>query len=235
MRLGIRLRPQWVRPAISFRVPARLGAIVQRFFSWQAVGAALLGIVLAKWTWALLAPASPAMPAAGWEGSGEAARLFGTAPVQEAPALASASNIKLIGVFAHRTQGFAVLQMDDKQIGVALGEEVKPGIRLVETYADHVVLEQGGASQRVDLSGASAPSGAAGAPPSGMAAAAYTPQAPGITAPAASARTLSATATAPGHTGQMDALQQQLNGAANMPPERREMLQRQLDKMRGQH
>jgi hypothetical protein len=60
-------------------------------------------------------------------------------------------NIKLIGVFAHATRGFAVLLVDGKQVGVGLGELATPGVRLVETNADHVMLERGGAKVRIDL------------------------------------------------------------------------------------
>jgi general secretion pathway protein C len=243
MQLGMRfwrmrLWSKGAVPSISAPFPGKLAAIMQRVFSWQALGAALLGIVLARWTWVLFAPASPAMPPASWEASGDAGRLFGTAIVANAGDLSTVGNIKLIGVFAHRTQGFAVMQVDEKQIGVAQGDEIKPGVRLAETHADHVVIEQGGIRHRVDMSGISAPNGAAEAPPGGMAA--------GVTAPAYAAPNASLAVTRPIGTspdgsaspvpsGQIDALQRQLDAADNMPPERREMLKRQLDKMRGTH
>jgi len=125
------------------------------------------------------------------------------------------ANIKLIGVFAHRTKGFAVMLVDEKQVGVALGEEVRPGIRLAETHADHVVLEQGGARRRVDMTGTAAPTGVSGPPPAGAAG--------------------SAPATPGGAQGQIDALQRQLNMAGNLPPEQSEALKRQLENMRGPH
>ncbi len=233
MRLGIRLWPQGRRPDISAWTSGRIGGVAQRFFSWQGLGAALLGVMLAKWSWVLLAPAGPAMPAAALEATGDAGRLFGTASVADAAAQAPIGNIKLIGVFAHPTKGFAVLQSDDKQIGVALGEEVKPGVRLVETRSDHVVLEQGGVRQRVDITGA-APSGGA---PAGTSGPAIAPTAPG-TAPSATSADRAPGLTSPAGTppaGQIDALQHQLDAAENLPPEQREAARRQLERMRGPH
>ena len=240
-------------PAISARPSGRLGGIARRLFSWQTLGAALLGIVLARWVWVLFAPESPAMPPASWEASGDAGRLFGTASVANAPAFAPMGNIKLIGVFAHRTMGFAVMQVDEKQIGVAQGEEVKPGIRLAETYPDHVMLEQAGVRQRVDLSGASAPGGMQNAQPGGMQnaqprgmqnaqpggmgaagiAPAYAAPVPGNTAPAG-APALHSGSAPHGSPAQIEALQKQLDAADNMPPERREALKNKLDQIRGQ-
>lgn len=131
-----------------------LAARARPLFSWGVLAAALLGVTLARWTWLLLAPAGAAMPPAAWEASDDAGRVFGTAAAPAAAATAALGNIKLIGVFANRTKGFAIMQVDDKQIGVAQGDDVKPGLRLAETHADYVVLDQGGVSQRVDLTGA---------------------------------------------------------------------------------
>jgi hypothetical protein len=59
--------------------------------------------------------------------------------------------VQLVGVFAHPTAGFAVLAVEGKQVGVGLGELVMPGARLVETKADHVLIERGGIQSRIDL------------------------------------------------------------------------------------
>lgn len=207
--------------------------IALNFLSWQGLGAALLGVMLAKWTWVLFAPGSPAMPVAAWEASDDAGRLFGTARVQEAPS-APMGNIRLIGVFAHRTKGFAVMQIDEKQIGVALGEEVKPGIRLMETYSDHVMLEQAGMRQRVNLAGASAPAGVSVAPPSGMPAGVTAPDNSAILSASSQGAAAIPTTAAP-TPEQLNVLQRQLDAADNLPPEQREMLKRQLENLRGQH
>lgn len=230
MRLRVKPWPRGGMPVIAASFAGKPGALAGRVLSWPSLGAALVGIMLAKWTWALLAPASPAMPPAAWEASDDAARLFGTARIADAQPAAPISNVKLVGVFAHRTKGFAVMQVDDKQIGVAQGEEVKPGLKLVETHADHVILEQGGVRQRVDMTGASAPGGVVTGP--------GTPVLPpaAITAPPPTPVNADQNGASPAvPPGQISALQQQLDAAGNLPPERREMLQRQLDRLRGQH
>jgi hypothetical protein len=139
----------------------------RRFFSWGGLGAALLGVMFARWTWLLFAPAGAVMPPALPEASDDAGRLFGTAH-QTAAAAATAltfSNIKLIGVFANPVQGFAVVRIDGKQRSVPLGAEVSPGVRLVETHRYYVVLDQGGVRSRLDLSAASAPAVSGAGPP----------------------------------------------------------------------
>jgi len=168
MRLRTKFWPPGMTSVISAQPSGRVSGVARQLFSWQALGAALLGIMLARWTWVLFAPAGTAVPPASWEASGDAGRLFGTASVADAGAVSPVGNIKLIGVFAHRTQGFAVIQFDDKQIGVAQGEEFKPGMKLAETYPDHVMVEQGGVLRRVDLSGAATPGGTAEASAHGM-------------------------------------------------------------------
>lgn len=143
----------------SIKAVPYAGAVMTRarpLLSWGALTAALLGVMLARWTWLLLAPEGAAMPPAAWEASDDAGRVFGKAAVPTAANTAALGNIKLIGVFANRTKGFAIMQVDGKQIGVAQGDDVKPGVRLVETHPDYVVLDQGGIGQRVDLAGAAA-------------------------------------------------------------------------------
>jgi len=63
-------------------------------------------------------------------------------------------NLALIGVFAGRN-GFAVFEVDGKrQIGVPIGGEIAPGMKLLEAASDHVIVGESGARQRVDLRGA---------------------------------------------------------------------------------
>ena len=132
-------------------------------FSWQSLGIVIFAVMLARWVWIFAAPADMAMPAAtSWQKSEISEDLFGHAA--DVNAVASAGNIKLIGVFAHKTAGFAVLQIDGKQVGVGMGESVAAGLRLVETHANHVLLERGGVKQRVDLQVSSASSGITTAP-----------------------------------------------------------------------
>ncbi|HKB58696.1 MAG TPA: type II secretion system protein N [Gallionellaceae bacterium] len=178
----------------------------RRFFSWGGLGAALLGVMFARWVWVLFAPAGAVMPPALPEASEDAGRIFGTAHQAAASAVTfSSANIKLIGVFANPVKGFAVLQIDGKQLGVALGAEVRPGMRLVETHPNYVVLEQGGARSRLDLS---APAASSSGPP---------PVPPA------------------GDSGTADALQHQLDAASGtMPAEQMESLQHQINLLRGE-
>ena len=111
---------------------------------------ALLGAVLAYWTWAWFAPrAEPRLePAAAQSGSvASAGAVFGTVPRNQAAAAPTGIAIKLLGVVAASggRRGYAVVQLDAKQIlAVHEGEDVAPGIRLAEVHADHVMLERNG-------------------------------------------------------------------------------------------
>lgn len=135
-----------------FAAPARL------WMNWPLWGGLLAMLLLAKHAWVLFAPAERAIPATtNATGSVQAEQLFGV--VSTANAAASLSGIRPIGIFAHSKHGFAVMMTERGQVGVGMGELVVPGVRLVETHADHVVLERNGVRQRVDLSKASAATG----------------------------------------------------------------------------
>ena len=114
------------------------------------VAVALLGAVLAYWTWAWFAPrAEPRMEAiAAQNGSvASAGALFGNVPRSQAAAAPTGIAIKLLGVVAASSgrRGYAVVQLEAKQIlAVHEGEDVAPGIRLAEVHADHVILERNG-------------------------------------------------------------------------------------------
>jgi len=125
-------------------------------FTWRGVSALVLGVLLAKWFWILFAPHAiftAAMPerAAGLE----AGRLFGVAlSTEEVTQGVALPNVQLLGVFAASAgkPGFAVLKLDDKsQVGVAEGEEVAAGTKLLAVHADYVLLEHAGVQQRVNL------------------------------------------------------------------------------------
>jgi general secretion pathway protein C len=112
---------------------------------------ALLGVVLAYWSWVWLAPAAAARaPAAPDTASNaaSAAGLFGNA--RPATGAAAAGSIRLLGVAAASggQRGHALLRLDAKKtVAVAQGEDVEPGLRLVEVHPDHVVLERDGARE----------------------------------------------------------------------------------------
>jgi hypothetical protein len=232
--MGSRMK-SWRRNAKSSnagtRLPEKKPARTRRFLSWGSLGAALLGVMFARWVWVLFAPAGAVMPPALPEASEDAGRIFGTAHQTAATAAVAVTsgNIKLIGVFANPVKGFAVLQIDGKQRGVALGAEVRPGVRLVETHPHYVVLEQGGVRSRLELSAPAAggfgpptmpPSGDNGsgpppAPASGDNAPGQPPEPPA------------------GDSATADALQHQLDAAsATIPAQQMELLQKQINVIR---
>lgn len=116
-------------------------------------------LLLAQHAWVLFAPADRALPGnTAIPLSNRTGQLFGTAN-SPGSTTASLDGIRPVGIFAHSTRGFAVMQTPAGQRGVGLGSEVAPGVRLIETNVDHVVLERNGARQRVDLSLVSATEG----------------------------------------------------------------------------
>jgi Type II secretion system protein C len=125
-------------------------------FSWRGLYAVTFGVLLAHWFWVLFAPHTIFTITVPERSIGlEAGQLFGivasTATANQGIAL---PNVQLLGVFAasHGKTGFAVLMLDDKrQLGIAEGDEVVSGTRLVEVLTDHVILERAGARQRIDL------------------------------------------------------------------------------------
>lgn len=139
--------------AIDFKIPGFLPTIVVPVATTVAL--AVLGMVLAYWTWAFFSPhselRSQAVPAATDVANGvEAAKgLFGNALQGSNGGGAGASGItyKLLGVVAApgTRSGYAVLRLDAKRTAaVREGGEIEPGVRLLEVHADHVVLERSG-------------------------------------------------------------------------------------------
>lgn len=128
-----------------FTAPARL------WLNWPLWGGLLAMLLLAQHAWVLFAPAERSLPGnTAIPSSNRTGQLFGTSDTGKTTT-SSLDGIRLIGIFAHATRGFAVMQTPSGQRGVGLGSEVAPGIRLIETHADHVILERSGAKQRVDL------------------------------------------------------------------------------------
>ncbi|MBI5889563.1 MAG: hypothetical protein HZB47_02660 [Nitrosomonadales bacterium] len=135
-----------------FAAPARL------WMNWPLWGGLLAMLLLAKHVWVLFAPAEHAIPGTTVAPqTAQAEQLFGT--VSTVSLSASLNGIRPIGIFASSKNGFAVMMTETGQIGVGLGGQVAPGVTLVETHADHVILERNGARQRVDLSKAPTASG----------------------------------------------------------------------------
>ncbi len=135
-----------------FAAPARL------WMNWPLWGGLLATLLLAKHAWVLFAPAEHAVPGTAVPAqSAQTGQLFGV--VDTTTSSASLNGIRPIGIFASSKHGFAVLQTETGQIGVGVGGQVAPGVRLVETHPDFVVLERNGVQQRVDLSKAPAAAG----------------------------------------------------------------------------
>ncbi len=114
---------------------------------------ALLGVVLAYWTWAWLAPRpEPRAQSAVTGGRAELAYgLFGSARRDNGGGREGAATtgvvVGLLGIVAASGSqpSYAVLRLDAKQtVAVREGGEIEPGVRLAEVHADHVVLERSG-------------------------------------------------------------------------------------------
>ncbi len=147
---------------------AAMAILVRLPLSWRGLGALVLGVLLAQWSWVLFAPHATAIAAVAERGTVvEAGQLFGVAAasgVKPAEGVAL-PNVRLFGVFAAGPgkPGFAVLKLDDKrQVGVVLGADVAPGTKLLEIHPDYVLLERAGVQQRVNLEGKAADAGGAG-------------------------------------------------------------------------
>jgi len=116
---------------------------------------ALLGVVLAYWSWAWLAPPSVARAPAAVEAAGRASSagaLFGSVKNGPGAAAAYSNAVRLLGVVAASggRRGHAVLRLDAKKtLAVLQGEDVEPGLRLAAVHADHVILERNGARESV--------------------------------------------------------------------------------------
>ena len=127
-----------------FAAPARL------WMNWPLWGGLLAMLLLAKHAWVLFAPAEHAIPGTAVAAqTAQAEQLFGT--VNTATTSASLNGIRPVGIFASRQNGFAVMQTETGQLGVGVGGQVAPGVRLVETHADYVILERNGVRHRADL------------------------------------------------------------------------------------
>ena len=128
-------------------------AISAGAFMWRVVAVLVIGALLAHWTWVLFAPRSASvLPALQPASDLQAGRLFGIAAVTTQAPQVALPNVHLIGVFAG-TPGFAVLELNGKQQGLAVGREIVPGAKLMEVANDHVVIERGGVRQQIQLEG----------------------------------------------------------------------------------
>lgn len=132
-----------------FAAPARL------WMNWPLWGGLLATLLLARHAWVIFSPAEHAVPGNVISHEAvQAGQLFGA--IDNTSASSTPDGIKAIGIFAHRTAGFAVLLTPQGQKGVGLGAEVLPGLILAETHADHVILMRNKTPYRVELDAAAA-------------------------------------------------------------------------------
>ena len=127
--------------------------------SWRGVGALIVGILLARWTWVFIEPHTLSVFPAKSESAGSSVTLFGVATPTDRVDSIETGNLtapQLVGVFSGK-HGFAIFRLDEKrQVGVGLGEEVYKGTKLVEVAADYVLIERNEVRQRINLEGKSA-------------------------------------------------------------------------------
>jgi general secretion pathway protein C len=116
---------------------------------------ALLGLVLAYWTWVWFAPA-PVAPVHQVAGRGpgleSAYGLFGAKPSETSSVPQSKISAELLGVVAASAghTGYAVFRLDTKKVvAIPEGQDIEPGVRLAEVRPDHVILVRDGMRERL--------------------------------------------------------------------------------------
>lgn len=112
----------------------------------------LLGMVLAYWSWALLGPGPEPRVRLSAEPAGsllDASNVFGNAPRHASGATATGLGITLVGVIAGTAgqPGHALMRIGAKQVVARAGEQLAPGIRLLQVFPDHILLERNGARE----------------------------------------------------------------------------------------
>ena len=126
---------------------------VENALTWAITLAAvaLLAVVLAYWTWIVLAPEpEPRLATQPVARSEPAHALFGGAATQ----VPGGTVLTLLGIAASSGagQGRAIVQLDGGSTRVVgAGEELAPGVRLTEIRATHVVVDRGGRRETLEL------------------------------------------------------------------------------------
>lgn len=114
---------------------------------------ALLGLVLAYWTWHWFGPRiEPPAPVVAEQGVRALSSygMFGKAQRDRDVAAQAAGPIRLLGVVAAAggSHGYAVMQLESREIrAVREGENITPGVQLAEVHRDHVILSRNGARE----------------------------------------------------------------------------------------
>jgi len=166
------------------------------------LAAALLALVIAHWTWRLVAPAPVQVPPARVDdpvAAIAAADLFGKAgpaAAVDVPTADATGDVRLLGVIARRDgSGQALFRLPSGARLVATGEEVQPGLRLAAVRIDGVSVRDAAGERVLALRpppGAARPSGgsaplsasAAGPAPATRVAVAPDPARPNVAAAA---------------------------------------------------
>lgn len=136
-------------------MPSGRSNLVQAaLYSTSKAGAlALLGLVLAYWTWAWWAPAPLPQVTPIAEPAGRlamAGNLFGQLPGDARPDAPTGLAVKLLGVMAAEPEGtgYALLQLDAKKTQVVrAGGYLAPGIRVEKVFPQQVILQRNGARE----------------------------------------------------------------------------------------
>lgn len=158
----------------------------------------LLGLTLAYWTWIWFAPrVEPRAEVAAAESGNLAAAslVFGRVERNRNAAVPTGIAIKLLGVVAASggRRGYAIVQLEAKQIlAVHEGEDLRPGVRLAEVHAGHVILERGGVRETLGF-----PQAKGSAPASAQTAQSVAPRAAEVAAPRAAEAAQAALPVAP--------------------------------------
>lgn len=147
-----------LRPKISFekKWPDLLAGILQ--VSLYVLG----GMMLARWTWLLFAPLTPAPPQKieqsvyNLSSTILAGHWFGLTKGRPVVTTSATVNFKLVGIYSPTggKPGFAVFKLaDGKQRAVLLNKEITPGISLMSIKPDGVQVGQEGSTQALVLEG----------------------------------------------------------------------------------
>lgn len=156
------------------RWPTLLTLALLVYFCW----------LLAQWIWYFLQPkavpppvAAPVSAAVSFD-PGNVTGLFGDAnapaPAQQQVVVPTTLNVQLKGVFAEQGAALAhaILIVDGKELGFRVGDQLMPGVMLQGVFGDHVIINRGGAQEKVSFpqypAGGSGPQPAALGQPQNM-------------------------------------------------------------------
>jgi general secretion pathway protein C len=143
---------------------ARGGRLLTRLTPVSAVELALLVLIAIQTARLIWLVAAPLGPVGDWKATnalapGDASALTGFDPFFRlsaggGPVTVTSLALKLYGVRQDQAtgRGSAIIALPDgRQINVAVGEEIMPGVTLAEVGFDNVTINRGGASEQIFL------------------------------------------------------------------------------------